>query len=382
VNISGNNTIGGTVTLSSGGGNYWIRSDAGTVNLANITAAATGTRTITLQGAGDGGVNGAITDGAASVAIVKDGTGTWTLAGNADYSGVTTVNGGTLRLATSLVRSAALTINSGAVVQLASNGTNGRVLKTTNLGIAPAGRLDLTDNKLITNTPVGTSASGTYDGVQGEVQRAYNFGSWDAPGLLTSDPRAAAAIGLTTIGVASAEQILFVAPTETATWAGQTVSGASTLAMYTYAGDLNFDGLVDAQDYGLIDNFVQFPGTDGYANGDINYDGIIDAGDYGIIDNTIQLQGAPISLAGDIASTNETGITPVPEPGSVTAFALATTTMLARRVRRRRHAAGRPPALGEPPVIHAGHRWPNRRLNSPLSRPSTSPSPSKSKYHR
>src|SRR5262249_21659936 len=26
--------------------------------------------------------------------------------------------------------------------------------------------------------------------------------------------------------------------------------------------------------------------------------------------------------------------------------------------------------------------WPNRRLNCPLSRPSTSPSPSKSKYHR
>lgn len=29
-----------------------------------------------------------------------------------------------------------------------------------------------------------------------------------------------------------------------------------------------------------------------------------------------------------------------------------------------------------------GQNWPNRRLNSPLSRPSTSPSPSKSKYHR
>ena len=45
------------------------------------------------------------------------------------------------------------------------------------------------------------------------------------------------------------------------------------------------------RDYGVIDNYFQFPGTTGYANGDFNYDGIIDAGDYGIIDNTYQLQG-------------------------------------------------------------------------------------------
>jgi hypothetical protein len=72
------------------------------------------------------------------------------------------------------------------------------------------------------------------------------------------------------------------------------VTGSTTIAMYTYAGDVNFDGLVDASDYGIIDNYFQFPGTTGYANGDFNYDGVIDAGDYGIIDNTFQLQGAPI----------------------------------------------------------------------------------------
>jgi hypothetical protein len=39
---------------------------------------------------------------------------------------------------------------------------------------------------------------------------------------------------------------------------------------------------------------ISVPGHDGYANGDFNYDGVIDAGDYGIIDNSFQLQGAPI----------------------------------------------------------------------------------------
>jgi hypothetical protein len=108
--------------------------------------------------------------------------------------------------------------------------------------------------------------------------------------------------------------ILFLSQTETGIFAGQTVTGASTIAMYTYAGDLNFDGLVDAADYGVIDNWVQFPGTDGYAKGDINYDGVIDAGDYGIIDNTFQLQGSPIPI-----HSTPIGITAVPEPTSAVA---------------------------------------------------------------
>jgi hypothetical protein len=111
--------------------------------------------------------------------------------------------------------------------------------------------------------------------------------------------------------------------------------------MYTYAGDMNFDGLVDAADYGVIDNWVQFPGTDGYANGDLNYDGVIDAADYGIIDNTIQLQGDPfpgvvLGFSGASASSESlSGVTAVPEPASLSVIALAGATLLGRRRRRR-----------------------------------------------
>jgi len=92
------------------------------------------------------------------------------------------------------------------------------------------------------------------------------------------------------------------------------------------------DGLVDAADYGVIDNWVQFPGTSGYANGDINYDGVIDAGDYGIIDNTIQLQGAPIPING--APVGLLDLTAVPEPASLWALALAAKVLVTRRPRR------------------------------------------------
>jgi hypothetical protein len=102
--------------------------------------------------------------------------------------------------------------------------------------------------------------------------------------------------------------------------------------MYTYAGDLNLDGRIDAQDYGIIDNFVQFPGTRHYANGDINYDGVIDAVDYGIIDNAIQLQGPPIATSGAPALR---GVTAVPEPAACGLVIAGVAGFLSRRPRRR-----------------------------------------------
>jgi hypothetical protein len=101
---------------------------------------------------------------------------------------------------------------------------------------------------------------------------------------------------------------------------------------------LNFDGLVDGADYGTIDNYVQFPGSDGYANGDFNYDGVIDGADYGIIDNTIQLQGPPISASGAAASAGIPGVTAVPEPASPSVLGVAAASLLGRRWRRSRSA--------------------------------------------
>jgi hypothetical protein len=97
---------------------------------------------------------------------------------------------------------------------------------------------------------------------------------------------------------------------------------------------LNFDGLVDGADYGVIDNSVQFPGTDGYVNGDFNYDGVIDGADYGIIDNTIQLQGAP--FPGVVFGAAAEGVTAVPEPASLSVAGIATGVGLTFRRRRRR----------------------------------------------
>jgi hypothetical protein len=138
--------------------------------------------------------------------------------------------------------------------------------------------------------------------------------------------------GLTTIGVARAAVVLGIDLAEQTTWNGETVTGADVLAMYTYAGDANLDGVIDGGDYGTIDNFVQLPNADGYFNGDFNYDGVVDGGDYGVIDNNIQAQGAALGSSGAIFSS---AVTAVPEPTACGFAILIAAPLLARRRRRR-----------------------------------------------
>jgi hypothetical protein len=304
-------TIAGTstLTINKSTGNGAISVTSGSHTVAAPVALAVSTDVDVAQAGDTITLAGGVT-GAAGAALTKTGAGT---------------------LEAGHVRAESLSIETG-MVKILPNGTAAGTSNVGELSLFFGATLDVSNNKLVTETPVGTAnASGTYNGVHGDVQRAYNSGKWDLPGLMTSMPEAGPTIGTTTIGVASAQQILFIAPTATGTFAGQPVTGATTIAMYTYAGDLTFDGRVDAQDYGIIDNWVQFPGTSGYANGDINYDGVIDAVDYGIIDNTIQLQGAPIPVGGEAFA----GVAAVPEPASLAALCASLLAVAGRRRRAR-----------------------------------------------
>ena len=96
-NVAGTNTLAATISFGSGGGNYWIQSDAGQLTLAGtITSAASSTRTLTLQGSAAGVVSGVIQDGSATMQLNKTAAGIWTLTATNTFSGATTLNGGTL----------------------------------------------------------------------------------------------------------------------------------------------------------------------------------------------------------------------------------------------------------------------------------------------
>jgi autotransporter-associated beta strand protein len=123
-NLAGTNTLSGLITLAVGGSTYLIQSDAGLLTLGTSGTSAitsTGSKAVTLQGAGHGLVAGNIETGA-GVAVAKSGTGTWTLAGNNTYANGTVINEGTLLIHGSLA-SGAVTVNSGGT--LGGNGTIG-----------------------------------------------------------------------------------------------------------------------------------------------------------------------------------------------------------------------------------------------------------------
>jgi hypothetical protein len=202
--------------------------------------------------------------------------GNWSNAANWSPSGVPSV-------------SDAVTISAASVTLSASAAVAG-------LTLTGGAKLDLRDHDLVIHyagaSPIGSWNGSAYTGITGMIQSGRNGGAWDGSGIVTS--MSAAADGLTGIGVAEASDLLGISAGQTATWNGHVVDATTVIVKYTYAGDADLNGYVDAADYGIIDNWVQFPGTSGYFNGDFNYDGIIDAADYGYIDNSVQLQELPL----------------------------------------------------------------------------------------
>jgi len=163
---------------------------------------------------------------------------------------------------------------------------------------------------VIAGGDVGSASGGTYTGIQGLVQRGYTGSAdWSGDGIVTSMPDAQPDRGVTTLAVATADETFYAG----GTFGGVSVESGDVLVMYTYAGDVNMDGVVDGADYGTLDNWIQFPGTAGYANGDVNYDGVIDGADYGTLDNSIQLQDDPFPTG----SAPTLVASAVPEPSGV-----------------------------------------------------------------
>jgi hypothetical protein len=75
-------------------------------------------------------------------------------------------------------------------------GTTGLLVVNT-LAADSTSSLDLGSSSMIVrNGDVGSWDGSAYTGITGLVQRAYNFGAWDPPGLTTSAERAAQNAGV------------------------------------------------------------------------------------------------------------------------------------------------------------------------------------------
>ncbi|HEY7117038.1 MAG TPA: autotransporter-associated beta strand repeat-containing protein, partial [Tepidisphaeraceae bacterium] len=143
VNVAGNNTWTGTITMNQGGSDYTIQSAGGKLTIAtDLANNLSGIRNLHLNGAADGEVTGSVigTNSSASYNVFKEGSGTWTLSGLNSITGALTVGGGTLALNAFTSVVGPTQVNAGTL-KLTTNG----VLSSPAIVVAQGGTLDVTD---------------------------------------------------------------------------------------------------------------------------------------------------------------------------------------------------------------------------------------------
>jgi autotransporter-associated beta strand protein len=119
-NLAGNNSIGGNITLQSGGGDTLITVAGGSLALDGQISAALSGRNLRLNGASgaNGAVNGLITNGTHPLSVIVQGSNIWTFTNDLNsYTGATTINNGTLRInGNQIAANGAVTVNNGGTL--------------------------------------------------------------------------------------------------------------------------------------------------------------------------------------------------------------------------------------------------------------------------
>ncbi|WP_428938604.1 hypothetical protein [Fontivita pretiosa] len=214
----------------------------------------------------------------------------------ADNTTVAVASGQTLSV--QHVRGAGLTVSSGTMRVINNPAANSPAgtSRVASLAVGSGARLDLNNNSLIVNS--GSLATVTAS-IKSALENGGNF-DWLGPGIGSTQANVqntAAGSFLYGLGVVLNDlaQVGGSGPIYT-TFAGQTLTGNEILVKFTYFGDADLSGSIDATDYSLIDNgYVNT--LSGWINGDFDYSGSIDATDYALIDNAYVNQAGPLAEA-------------------------------------------------------------------------------------
>ena len=224
--------------------------------------------------------------------------GTFSGAGNATFAGGLTWNGGTLSGAGSTIipNGAAFNVTATGVSStdraLVLNGTGSlasggnKVLVVSSMSIG--GLLDLNDNDLVLDYTGVSQASS----VQSHINSGRNGGDWLGTTGITSTEARNANPRITTLGAIEASDFKNIYG-PAATFSGATIDPTAVLVKYTYYGDADFNGAVNFDDYGRIDNGFGNSLT-GWLNGDLDGNGLVNFDDYSLIDQAFSTQGATL----------------------------------------------------------------------------------------
>jgi len=165
-----------------------------------------------------------------------------------------------------------------------------KVFRTSGLSFGANGVLDLKDNDMIVAPAYDPGAM--LDRVFDWIRLGRAGGAWTGKGIVSAAARDDAT-GFTGLGCAlNKKDDTQVKLCET--FNGLDVSINDILVKYTWNGDANLDGIVNADDYFRIDRgYISQKG--GWYNGDFNYDKVVNADDYFLIDSVFIGQKGPLA---------------------------------------------------------------------------------------
>lgn len=253
----------------------------------NITIDFTGGNPIPAGGlnfsAGGGNDTIGFVGNSSAVGTLNINSGTVTLTSDANGLDIN-VNGNSIVNFSSIQHLKSLTLNDSSKAILTADGNH--FIRTAALTIAPGATLDLANNDLIIQASAST-VQATLGIIARQIKTARNTPiRWQGNGITSSN---AAADAKGTTGLAVIRNMNSTGGIIYSTLDGESVDLNSVLVKYTYNGDSDLNGKIDANDYFQVDNgFIK--ASTGYVNGDLDYNGIVDADDYFLIDRAFTSQ--------------------------------------------------------------------------------------------
>lgn len=305
--LGGNNTYSGGTVVNAGQLEVVA---SGSLPGGNSVTNNTGLKFDGVQNLGSISGNGTTTVGSAGMLTV--GNVTQAVLAN---SGITQINGNSS--IDRLTGNGSLRIGNGTsnnTVQLAAAGTPNSVNNTQQaMVIASGSKLDISNNTLLLNYGNGSTPLAA-------VQAAV------AGGEIFSSTANAGNPGQYAVGYADSTELA-------------SIPSGEVKVMYTLAGDANLDGMVNFNDFSILQNNYDQSGCD-WAQGDFNHDGVVNFNDFSILQNNYDTSIAADNISDgvmDIAKFRRSDagtIVAVPEPACISILLGGLSLLVRRRGRR------------------------------------------------